>query len=474
MSRRKKNHGVKPEMYGHYDAAQWSPDRRIPWYPLTEDRDAPSGYELWMLWGISRHLEANYAPVRMAIETRCGLVGYLMPLPVTSDEGWNERVQRHFLQRVQDPELFDVAGAVNWQEAQLLIQRRAIIDGDHLTVLARGEDRGGMVKFYTAPQIGVGEKGGLADDLGVMVDPRTGRALGYRLKTAAGEQVLKTESALLFRSEADPACPRGVPELTAVINDCLDLKDVAQFLKAAIKLSASVALVEEKPAEDARAQAQSAWRERKGVTSGEGGQGVAAAESGGSAGQFGPFAKIAGPQMISLAPGRKLHLVHDTRPSAENQAFAKRLLANLAYNWGFDPEPFFFVNEFASAGARFSLQKLNRRLRVLRLPLQRWCTRVYRHVLACEVAAGRLPTPPVSDWEAVRWVPLPDLTIDRGREVSGIINAVAAGLADADAWTLATEGLTAKQVIERRARNLAAANAAADEYGVKAGNILGL
>lgn len=473
MSRRRKNKVVNPEMYGRYDAATWSPDRQVPWYPLTEDRDAPSGYELWMLWGISRHLEANYAPVRMAIETRCGLVGYLMPLPVTPDEEWNELAQAHFLRRVQEAETFDVAGAVNWQEAQLLVQRRAIIDGDHLTVLARGGDGGGMVKFYTAPQVGANEHGGLENDLGVKLDASTGRALGYRLKAGSSSQLVGAEQAILYRSEADPASPRGVPELTAVINDCLDLKDVASFLKAAIKLSASVALVEEKPAEDARAQAQSAWRASKGLASGETGP-TAGVDAGAGGGQFGPFAKIAGPQMISLAPGRKLHLVHDTRPSAENQAFAKRLLANLAYNWGFDPEPFFFVNEFASAGARFSLQKLNRRLRVLRLPLQRWCSRVYKHVLACEIAAGRLKAPKVDDWAAVRWVPLPDLTIDRGREVSGVINAVAAGLADADAWTLATEGLTAKQVIERRARNLAAANAAAEVHGVNPGNIVGL
>lgn len=458
-------------MYGKFDAAKWSPDRQIPWYPLTEDRDTPSSFELWVLWGISRHLEANFAPVRMAIETRCGLVGYLMPLPVSSDEEWNERVQKHFLQRVQDPDLFDAAGVLNWQEAQLLVQRRAIIDGDHLTVLARGERGGGVLKFYTAPQIGGQLQGGVADDLGVRLEPGTGRVKAYVLKTADGVRDIPAEQAILYRNDPDPASPRGVPELTAVINDCLDVKDVTAFLKAAIKLSASVALVEEKPAEDARAAAQSAWKNRAATRAGETGAG-APVDTGSSGGSFEPFARISGPQMISLGPGRKLSLVHDTRPSNENQAFVKRLLANLAYNWGFDPEPFFFVNEFASAGARFSLQKLNRRLRVLRLPLQRWCSRVYRHIIGCEVAAGRLPTPRVADWLAVRWVPLPDLTIDRGREVSGVINAVAAGLADADAWTLATEGLTAKQVIERRARNLAAANAAADEYGVKAENVV--
>lgn len=474
--RKRKKKTVAPVMAGQYDATRWSPDRQVPWWPLADERQAPDSFDLWMLWSISRSLAANYAPVRMAVETRAALVGYLMPLPCSADDEWNELARAAFERRVMEPETFDAAGAVSWQEAQLLIQERAMIDGDHLTVLTRGRDGGGMVAFYTAPQLGEPGRDDKSDaPLGVQVDPATGRPVAYVLSVGSGDATKRSripaEQAVLYRGKADPAQVRGLPELTAVINDCLDLKDVTGFLKAAIKLSASVAIVEEKPADDARARAASAWRSKRG------GEGAATetGESGGGGAPLAPFvpaARVAGPQMISLAPGRKLSLVHDTRPSNENQAFAKRLLANLAYNWGFDPEPFFFVNDLASAGARFSLQKMNRRLRILRLPLRRWCSRVYRHILACEMAAGRLPVPTCEDWWRVRWVPLPDLTIDRGREVAGVINAVREGLADADEWTLATEGLTAKQVLQRRAANLAAAQEAAAEYGVPLGNLL--
>jgi hypothetical protein len=66
----------------------------------------------------------------------------------------------------------------------------------------------------------------------------------------------------------------------------------------------------------------------------------------------------------------------------------------------------------------------------------------------------------------VRWVPLRDLTIDAGREISGQINAVRECLADADEWTMATAGKTQKQILTERAETLSYAVKLARELEV--------
>ena len=178
------------------------------------------------------------------------------------------------------------------------------------------------------------------------------------------------------------------------------------------------------------------------------------------------FRSVNGVSAISLAPGRSMELLHDTRPSNETRAYMHDTKARIAYGLGFDPCLVYFVNELGSAGARYALQRNRRTLRALRVQQEELATRLYRHVIACEIASGRLAPCPVEDWHAVRWVPLSDLTIDRGRDTAATINLVREGLADADAWTLATDGMPVEDILRRRADNLATAAALAAERGI--------
>lgn len=475
MTRRLKKKKIKrPLDWGGYDATRPSPDRALPFLPPLDARQEVDSFDLWLLWSLSRSLYQNFPPVRAAVQAMVDLVGWLMPLPATEDATWNARAAEYFSARAADPLLFSVGGKLNWKEAQQYIERKAIIDGDNLTVLGRAKDGGGAVAFYAAPQI---MSGAAAENAaaGVEVD-KTGRVVAYHVLPylpSVSQEMPKPVSipaaaAVLYQHEPDPARHRGVPELAAVINDCLDLKDIAGFVKASIKLAASVALVETKDVQDARAEQAAKFMQRAGGC-------PAAASAGGNEPSLPPFAPVSlvqGTRMVSLAPGRKVQILHDSRPSNESMQFAKRLIANLAYNWGVDPELLFYVSELGSAGARFSLQKLSRRLAARRLQKENWASVVYRHILACGIAAGHLPVPNVPNWAAVRWIPQADLTIDRGREISGVINSVREGLADADRWTLATEGMTFERVIRRRAENLAAAHRAAEEHGVPMAELL--
>ena len=64
------------------------------------------------------------------------------------------------------------------------------------------------------------------------------------------------------------------------------------------------------------------------------------------------------------------------------------------------------------------------------------------------------------------WVGQRDLTIDLGREGGLAINLIREGLADADRWTLATEGMTAESILERRADLLRRAHEISEVHGI--------
>ena len=449
--------------WGVYDAATPSASRPVPFWPtMTPAAEVDAG-DLYAIWTRARSLYANSSDVRMVVKSVADLVGYLMPLPATEDDAWNRAARAAFLRRVSNPATFDAARRLSWRSAAEWLEKRTIIDGDALVVLSRGEDGGAMFGFYHASQLWADGEGYA---LGCKLSP-TGAVESYRLTTATGGVVeVPASAAVLYQHEPDPARFRGVSGLISAINDAQDLKEFDQLTKASLKLAASYALIEKKPVDDPRAEQQAIMREA--ALRRMAGEDAATVTVPGAVEAPQPYApySVNGVSAISLAPGRSMELLHDTRPSNETRAYMHDTKARIAYGLGFDPCLVYFVNELGSAGARYALQRNRRTLRALRVQQEELATRLYRHVIACEIAAGRLAPCPVEDWHAVRWVPLSDLTIDRGRDTAATINLVREGLADADAWTLATDGMPVEDILRRRADNLATAAALAAERGI--------
>lgn len=467
---KKKRHPQRPRsprMLGGFEAARRSPDRQIPWWPVLDATHEVDAADLYSLWVTARYLYANSPEVAMAVQSIASLCGWLMPLPVTEDAEWNTLARAAFLRRALNRNLFDASRKLTWKSSQLWMESRAVIDGDALCVLGRGDDGGARIAFYSAPQIW-GDDSQKSMVNGVYLGAQ-GEALGYNLTDEARQQsvFVPAGSAILYQHRPDPARPRGYSELASALTNIQDVKEINAFNKISIKNAASFALFEEKQMDDPRAAQASLWQQRK-AAQGAGNQAsVGAAES-----SLSDQVAINGVKMVSLAPGRKATLLHDTRPSNENQEFVKRLVSSLAYAVGLDPQVLFFTADMNSASTRFSLQKFKLWREGRLLEREAWANMVYQHVIACEIAAGRLRPCRAAAWQNVYWVSGADLTIDKGREVTGTINLIREGLADADAWTLATDGMTVKQILERRAANMAYAREIAAQYGVSGESLL--
>ncbi len=460
------------EMFGALEAAVPSPSRAPRFWPSLDERHEIDAWDLFATWRQGRALYENHDKVRMVVKTMVDLMGWIMPLPDTADEAWNEEALRLFMKRCERSPQFERSGRLSWSELQEWVERRAMIDGDALVVLSRAADKGAQFALYSAPQVVGGPQGG---QLGVQVDSGN-RVLYYFLQGADGKSVpVPGASAFLYAHEEDPARVRGISELASVINNAADLQDVEAFTKAGIKFSASYSIIETKDKDARRAEQQSAYLARvNGESCPDAGvaQPAAVVVPAVADRAAGEFALRTGNQVVSLAPGRDLKVLHDNRPSNETHTFMADLADSLAYALGLDPAVVFHPEKLGSASARFTLKKMARTiLRRLR-QREQLCRVMWTHFVACEIDAGRLRVPAAEDWTEVRWIPLRDLTIDAGREVQAVINAEREGLADADQWAKATTGRTAAELLRRRAARLRLAHELAEEFGITVAELL--
>lgn len=474
---------VSAEMWGGYEAAMPSPMRALRFWPTVDARREVDAFDLYGCWTQARSLEANMPEVSKVVQAMVDLMGWLDPLPATDDIAFNKAARALANERLHRAGLFDLSGRLTWQASQEWVERRAIVDGDCLVVLSRAADGGARFAFYDAPQFFETPEGKHVQP-GVITNAAS-RVLYYVLSGTSGKTVyVPAYAAFLYSQKKDPARVRTVSEIAAAINNSSDLQDVQAFTKAGIKFSASYAVVETKDKDAARAEMQSAWaQKRSGASPAEPGAGSTTPPAEQNTSQptcqpimtgapVMPWAPRLDSNVVALGPGRKMEILHDHRPTNETSGFMDKLVATLAFSLGLDPAVVFFPEKLGSASARFTLGVMGRTVRRRLRQRAELMQFMWEHFLACEIAAGRLQPCKAENWTAVRWIPQRDLTIDVGREINGMINASREGLADADRWTMSTEGKTWKEIIADRAENIRFAQALSDQLGVPLSTLL--
>lgn len=462
LERAASRHAATPVMYGGFEAARPSPDRIIPLWPTLDTRQEVDGSDLYWLWRTARWLYANDPHVSMAVHSIANLCGWLMPLPVTDDAEWNRLASAAFARVANNPILFDAAHRLTWKTAQLWMEQRAVVDGDVLTVLRSPSSA--AVSFVEAPRI-TGDGADMVTGIRLGAD---GEPTAYNITSPNGGAPVEIPAAqaILYQQRPDASRPRGYSEIAAAMTNLQDAKEISGYLKISIKNAASFAIVEEKPLEDPVAGKAAAWAARKAARTGNTSDTPTVPVPDQN------WSVVNGVRMTSLSPGRKLSVLTDPRPSSQNEHFIERLINSLANCVGLDPITLYNPERLASASTRLILQKLSiwRDARLLQREI--WANRVYQHIIAREVDAGRLRPCRAAAWQNVAWIKPRDMSIDKGRDTTAEINLIREGLADANAWTLATEGLTVRQIIERRAADLRAARDIAEKYDVPVSDIL--
>lgn len=424
-------------------------DDSWPWrpWPLLPNMDI-DGWDLRTIWQRGRALYENSPQIRKAVKNMVHFTGGLTPLPMTQDAEWNALAAAAFKARTKNPFTFDVAGKVNYKQALRFMERHAIIDGDVAMVPTRAADGGALFAFYTAPQISGGGLHGVETNA-------QGRPVAYYIVADDVSKPVKLEAhrVVLYQHDPDPTRLRGHSELVAALRTANDVHNIVGYAKNGQRLSNSMGLV--------GTRAVGAKGSDIGRAIGGGGKRNA------STGEEAPKTEMGTGLSITYLPeGCDIRSIQDGRPSTQLQEFFKFLVRCIAQGVGLDPEVLFYSNEMGSAAVRFSLAKVQKWQEERLEDLEVVCNRIWRHVIACEVASGRLRPCHDKAWQNVRWVPGRDMTIDTPRVARAQIDLIRENLADSMDFTLRTTGLTPQQLAEQRAAEVAHAKTVAAQYGL--------
>ena len=374
------------------------------------------------------------------------LIGWLTPSAATEDAEWNKRATAAFEDRCGTAAAFDVRGKFDFWTAQPMLNRCSLKDGDLLTVLTESSTRAAMVGFYESHQIvSPKDPAGTWQD-GILTDP-LGRHLSYGIRDGRRDTVVPVSArdAIYYGEFDSPGHTRVVPKLAHAITTGMDITEIRALVKGGIKTSHLFGAVRQ-------ASSPTVPRSRQGLAGAPGYESrtragnTAAGEAATVTEKFEISNVWSGNQIPRLPSGEELKILHDSRPAQNQMDFMEILARDMSIGYGLDLEVTWQVAGLTGPSVRFVLDKADRWIRNRQATLENWCRRVWVYAIAKEIKAGRLPRPSDPRWWQVNFIPQRNLTIDRGRDLRGRMEAVAAGYDSEDNFCEEMFGTTATAV----------------------------
>lgn len=450
---------VANNAYG-LDAGAYSPNRSFNMFPVVQRRDITACKRNKII-SRSRSLYYNSPEVRSAVKTLSMLVGSLKPLAKSKDVEWNKLAEEAFTKRVSNPQSFELTGTLNFEQLQNFVEECAVVDGDVLVVFTNN----GNIAVYPADMIAKNSNNNGTITDGVEVDSY-GKPLYYYLKAKDKEIKVKASSCFLYRHNPDPTDPRGLTDLIATITTAQDLYELNSYNKQSVKLSASLGLVETVDNNVKRTDVSDLNLLRNGGTMGMQCQCEQPQN-------YNSSLLINGVKAVTMSPGHDLKTIADNRPSNEVRNFARDLVDSIAHSVGLDPEILYRVKEMGSASVRFCIAKCKDWAKPRIADKALLCTRIWQHVIASEIAAGRLRTcKDIDSMFNVQWIGNNQWSIDLGRDASTAISLMREGLMSRQDYTIEYFGKTYEQVIEENAASAQKLIEACKKYNVPVALVL--
>ena len=106
-----------------FAAANTSIKRGEVWWPDLDTRMELDAFSRNEILRRIRWLYANVGRVRRIVRGLAEMIGTLTPQAVSSDEDWNTLAENSFMAKMGAPNVFDVAGKLNFWTAQLQLNR---------------------------------------------------------------------------------------------------------------------------------------------------------------------------------------------------------------------------------------------------------------------------------------------------------------------------------------------------------------
>ena len=457
---------------GGVEAAKWTPNRGQMDRVAFDPSKILTGGARKTVLNKCRWLAINDGYAKFLVHGLSNLIGYYTLQPATKDKAWNKLAEAHWKNRIKNPAVFDRTGKFNHARWQLALSRGSIRDGDILTVLTYAQSGAGQILMYGSHQIDDGSK--RAENLrdGVYHDQFYTHT-GYNLVNAtddAKSTIIKASDALYYGDFQDPCELRPMPRFTHAVNDLHDIAEIDLDSKLGIKRRQFIGLYKK------RQRAQFGGPNGLGVYTSpvtEPGPTVTATAADGTTTTKTTLVSVESVTdrtgIASLDEGEDYGVIQADNPGPNEREFNKTLLSKIALGLGLSPTVVFAILGAGGPEVRFHMAMLQRWLQIELLNLLQIVQSHYFWTIGTDIARGALPAPQGDDewWNHIA-IPCADLTIDRGRELSGKINALKVGaLTHADLY--AEAGKDWEDQLEIQGEFIAAASRVAAEKALTGG-----
>lgn len=411
---------------GGFQAAGQDPARGYIYWPTTDTRRQITA---WTRNEVARKIQFLYNHfgfIRRLVNGMATMLGYLTPQPTTSDEEWNELAFETFMSIAGSAMVWDMAGKFDFFGGQIQDNISIFRDADVLCVKTMSPGGRARMAYYESHQLA--NPPGAGSDWLDGVQVYRGRHIAYGIKDGDDPNqitVIEAWKCIYMTRFENRGQVRPLSILAAAVLNMQDVIETRGYNKHAIKSQSRFGTVIET---DAVATAPTG-------TPGAPGSGANIAvpikKADGATVTLNMEAVYSGGTTPGLAPGQKMKVITDDRPSMNNQAFEEALLKDCCYTAGVSYER--LCNLAGLTGPA---------LRTLNSDEKRWVKlnhydqskRVHNQViytLALEMDAGRLRQPkllPGETWmQSFQYIGLAASDIDGGRTAAATLTDLKSG-----------------------------------------------
>jgi capsid protein len=452
--------GRKPKpQNAAFEGAQDGYGRTFIYMPCAAEYELGE-YDRSRLLQKSRWLVNNFGVAARGID---GVARYVVgrgisPQARTKNRDWNQRAEDAFESKCGTAAFgFDVAAQVNFYEAQTLIVKQFLTDGDFFAQLLLSQTGAGLTRFIGGEYCQSEYRDKLYQD-GVRVDD-VGRPVSYKFVRDMEKKtytVVPAEDIIHLKRIHRHGYVRGVPALRHAVNHLHDMTDILAFTKGSFKLASQIGLV----IETAEAGKLGLGANIRAVTTSNGSGGTA------TIGHDRMY-PLAG--HVGLKPGEKIHTLENTHPGSAFEPFLNFLIRDISWGIGVSPELLWDITTTGGANSRAVIASDQIFFEELQqLLVNQFCRRFWVYWLWHEIQAERLPYPG-DDWWKHDWLMPQRMTLDFTKDGKLLADLVDRGLLSPERY-YGMQGLDAEteelDVIRRRARRKVMVEEIAAEEGV--------
>ena len=397
-----------------YQGANFSTNRGYIYWPTLDPRREIDTYSRLEIARRVHFLCANTGFPKRIIEGLANLIvgTGLSPQATTKDKKWNQLAQDSYWSRSHSASTYDVSARLTGVQAQRLMVKTRLRDGDAAVVLSSSQSGGALRGFYSGIQVGNPSNANNDGWIDGLKTDSLNRISAYRLMDANGEKStdIPAESMCWLVRYDSPGQLRSISILAHAVNKMVDITEIGTATTQGIKTAAQVGyyIASQAAANTSGGSMLQAIKQAKQA-------GLPVPSNDVTAQKI--FQVGSGGEIMELPVGREIKTLLDTRPHPNTMEFIDYLIRDISWGTGISSDLLWNIYKLGGANTRFVMADAQTYVQTEQQDLvDTWLARDWVYHCAKEMKAGRLPRCSDPSWWLHNWVTPERITVDFGRD----------------------------------------------------------